>query len=132
MSTKKPIADFLRERLSDVAERGRVLGQALKVRADMAATRRRLRLTFAELGEEAHARLADGRLQEDARLAALRQRLDGLKAEVRLREEELRDIMKGGLRSASEGSSPPVAPPAATDADASGDAPDPGPASAGS
>jgi len=126
MSTKKPIADLLRERLCDVAERGRVLGQALKVRADMAATRRRLRLTFAELGEEAYARLADGRLQEDTRLAALRQRLDGLKAEVRRREEELRDIMKGGFRPVSEGTSSPVASLAAD-----GAAPDPGPAPTG-
>ena len=109
MPTKKPIADILRDRLADVAERGRVLGQALKVRADMAATRRRLRLSYAELGEEAYARLADGRLPEDGRFAALRQRIDGLKAEVRLREEELRGIMQGGLRPApDEQPSPPA------------------------
>jgi len=102
MSTKKPIADVLRERLTDVAERGRVLGQALKVRADMAATRRRLRLTFAELGEEAYAQIADGRLPESPAFVALRQRIDGLKAEVRQREDELRQVMHGGLRPAAE------------------------------
>lgn len=102
MATKKPIADILRERLTDVAERGRVIGQALKVRADMAATRRRLRQTYAELGEEAYARLVDGTLLEDARFAALRQSIDGLKAEVSRREDELREIMQGGFRPAGE------------------------------
>lgn len=128
MSTKKPIAEVLRARLAGVAERGRVLGQALKVRADMAATRRRLRLTFSELGEEAYARLADGRLEEDARFAALRQRIDGLKAEVRLREDELRGIMQGGSRPASEG--PPS--PAGSPAGAGAASPEGGPAPAGS
>ncbi|MFH1566831.1 MAG: hypothetical protein ABIL09_02455, partial [Gemmatimonadota bacterium] len=66
MPTKKPIAEALRERLAEVAGRGRVLAQALRVRVDMAATRRRLRATFAELGEEAYGRLLSGRLGEDA------------------------------------------------------------------
>ena len=51
MGTKKQLTDSLKERLVDVAERGKVIGQALKVRADMAATRRSLRATYAELGE---------------------------------------------------------------------------------
>ena len=52
MSTTKKIADTLKQHLADVADRGKLFGQALKVRADMAAIRRRLRTTYAELGED--------------------------------------------------------------------------------
>ena len=102
MATKQPLADSLRERLADVADRGRFFGQALKVRADMAAVRRRLRSTYAELGEEAYNRLRDGALEGDHRLLSMKERIDGLKAEVRQREEELRDIMHAGVRSDEE------------------------------
>lgn len=101
MPTKKQIADSLRARLADVAERGRVLGQALKVRADMAATRRRLRSTFAELGEAVYQRLQDGQLEGDHRLLSLKERINSLRAEIRSRESELRDLMQGGFRPAA-------------------------------
>ncbi len=103
MSTKKQIAEALRDRLADVAEKGRVLGQALKVRADMAAARRRLRAGFTELGEAAYTRLHDGGLEGDAGMNALVDRIDGLKAELRLREAELKQIMRTGFRNGDSG-----------------------------
>ena len=102
MPTKKQIADALRGHLADVAERGRFLGQALKVRANMAATRRRLRTTYAELGEETYGRIAEGQLEGDHRLLSLKERIDGLRAEVRLRETELRDIMHAGVTASAK------------------------------
>ena len=98
MSTKKQVAELVRKRLADVAKRGRVLGQALKVRADMAATRRRLRGTYAELGEEVYARIKAGDMVADGQLSGLRERIDGLRAEVKSREAELRQIMQGGSK----------------------------------
>jgi hypothetical protein len=92
---------MLRGRLADVAERGRVLGQALGVRADMAATRRRLRAALADLGEEVHARLRAGQgaeLAGDDKIRAMQDQVDGLKAELRLQEMELRRIMQEGLK----------------------------------
>ena len=99
MATKKQLTDSFKERLADVAERGKVIGQALKVRADMAATRRRLRITYAELGEEVYGRLKNGDLNGDDALNSLQQRIDGFKADVREREDELRRIMHLGFGS---------------------------------
>ena len=97
MSTKKQIADAVRSRLADVAGRGLVLGQALKVRADLAAGRRRLRAAYAQLGEEAYVRLRDGGMEADASMTTFRGRIDDIKAEVRTREAELKEIMTGVL-----------------------------------
>ena len=97
MSTKKQIADAVRSRLADVAGRGRTLGQALKVRADLAAGRRRLRAAYAQLGEEAYVRLRDGGMEADASMTTFRGRIDDIKAEVRTREAELKEIMTGVL-----------------------------------
>jgi hypothetical protein len=97
MSTKKQIADAVRSRLADVAGRGRTLGQALKVRADLAAGRRRLRAAYAQLGEEAYVRLRDGGMEADATMTTFRGRIDDIKAEVRTREAELKEIMTGVL-----------------------------------
>jgi len=105
MGTKKQLTDSLKERWADVAGRGRVIGQALVVRADMAATRRRLRATYAELGEEVYERLKSGELDGDVSLVSLQQRIDRFKAEVREKEEELRQIMNLGF-SAKEAHSP--------------------------
>ncbi len=101
MATKTQIADMLRCRLADVAERGRVLGQALGVRADMAATRRRLRAALADLGEEVHTRLRAGQeqgLAAEVKVRDLQDQVDGLKAELRLQETELRRIMQEGIK----------------------------------
>ena len=95
---KTQIAERLKERLVDVTERGRVIGQALKVRADLAATRRRLRATYAELGEEVYDRIVSGELDADAALTILRRRIDAFKEEVRERELELRQIMRSGFK----------------------------------
>ena len=97
MSTKKQIADAVRSRLADVAGRGRTLGQALKVRADLAAGRRRLRAAYAQLGEEAYVQLRDGGMEADATMTTFRGRIDDIMAEVRTREAELKEIMTGVL-----------------------------------
>lgn len=102
MATKQQLADSLRERLAGVADRGRVFGQALKVRADMAAIRRRLRTTYAELGEEVYARLRDGQLEGDHQLLTMKEQVDALKAEIRQREDELRGIMQAGMHRDNE------------------------------
>ena len=95
MLTKKQITDALREGLSDVAERGRILGQALKVRADIALTRRRLRAVFAALGEEVYAGMNEGQDSgEGDALADFKKRIDGLKAELQGQEAELHDLMQ--------------------------------------
>ena len=99
MSTTKKIADTLKQHLADVADRGKLFGQAFKVRADMAAIRRRLRATYAELGEEVYRRLLrDGELDGDHQLLTIKERVDGLKAEIRQRESELHDIVSTGAR----------------------------------
>ena len=98
MPTKKRIADALKERLSDVADRGRILGKALKVRAEIAAARRRLRSTFSELGEHVYTGLKSGELPSENSLSAFADRIDGSKAEVRMLEAELRDVMQAGVR----------------------------------
>ena len=82
MSTKKQIADAVRSRLADVAGRGRTLGQALKVRADLAAGRRRLRAAYAQLGEEAYVQLRDGGMEADATMTTFRGRIDDIKADL--------------------------------------------------
>ena len=92
--TKKQITDALREGLTDVAERGRILGQALRVRADIALTRRRLRATFAALGEEVYARMDTGQDLAGEALADFHKRIDGLKAELRSQEAELQAVVQ--------------------------------------
>ena len=113
MPTKKQLADGLRGRLAGVAERGRVLGRVLRARADVAAARRRLRAAFRELGEEVYGRLAEGRLEGDHGLLVHKERIDGLRGDVRRREEELRGAMQGPRPPAPD----PDAAPAAVDGD---------------
>ena len=90
---KKPLADGLRDRLAGVAERGRVIGQVLRARADLAASRRRLRAAMRELGEEVYRRLGEGAMEGDHGLLLLKERIDGLHDELHRREEELRAAM---------------------------------------
>ena len=106
MPTKQQITDTLKERFAEVAGRGKLFGQALKVRADMAAIRRRLRTTYAELGEEVYRRLHDGGLDGDHQLLTMKERIDGLKADIRQREAELNDIVYAGVRSPGDEQSP--------------------------
>ena len=108
MTRKRQIADALRERLAGAAERGRVLGQALKVRADIAASRRQLKTTFGELGKHVYSSIKAGELpaaagaEGDEVLLAYTQRIDGCKADIRLKEAELREILRSGGRENGE------------------------------
>ena len=92
MRTKEELTQAIRTQFVNVRERGRILAQALKVRADIAATRRRLRLTFADLGETVYTKLNAG---EAENLSEFKLRMEGLKAELRQREEALKVIMDG-------------------------------------
>jgi len=93
---KQQLADTLKERFAEVTGRGKLFGHALKVRADMAAIRRRLRTTYAELGEQVYRRLRDGDLDEDHQLLTVKERIDELLVEVREREAELNEIVYTG------------------------------------
>jgi len=93
MPTKQQITDTLKGRLAEVADRGRLFGQALKVRADMAALRRRLRSSYAELGEEAYRRLQADEMVGDHKLLTTKEQIDGIRAEIRQREADLHDIV---------------------------------------
>ena len=95
MRTKEEITEKIKEQFVNVRERGRVLAQARKVRADIAATRRRLRSTFADLGEAAYARLDAGEPVDLDGMSDYKLRIKGLKAELRRREEDLKKIMEG-------------------------------------
>lgn len=104
MATRTQIAETLRERFAGVAERGRVLGEALKMRADMAVTRRRLRTTMADLGEKIFLRMESGEAEElcqDPLLVSYQERICGLKAELRIQESELREVMHSPGKSAA-------------------------------
>ena len=96
MRTKEEITQTIKEQFVNVRERGRVLAQALKARADIAATRRRLRSTFADLGEAIYARLDAGESVDLEGMGDYKLRIEGLKAELRQREESLKEIMEGG------------------------------------
>jgi len=97
MATKRQIAEVLKERFANVAEHGRVLGLALKARADIAVTRRRLRSTLADLGEKFYTRMDSGQAGElgnDPLLVSFQERITGLKAELRLQEAGLKEIVE--------------------------------------
>jgi len=68
----------------------------------MAAARRRLRTAYAELGEAAYTRLQDGGLEGDAATNALKDRIGGFMAEERMREAELKQILRAGFRGNGE------------------------------
>ncbi len=95
MRSKEEITDVIKMQFANMRERGKVLAQALKARADIAATRRRLRLTFADLGEIMYTRLASGELEPDSTTTDFKLRIEGLKAELRQRESALKSIMAG-------------------------------------
>ena len=98
MTSKEEITEAIRAQFASVKERGRVLAQALKARADIAATRRRLRGAFADLGEEVYGRMAadeQGPWSEDVELTDHQMRIEGVKAELRQRERALQSIMAG-------------------------------------
>ncbi len=92
MRSKEEITDAIKAQFVNVRERGKILAHALKARADIAATRRRLRSTFADLGETVYARIDSGEFASDASLDDFKLRIEGLKAELRQREEALKTI----------------------------------------
>ena len=97
MATKRQITEVLKERFANVAEHGRVLGLALKARADIAVTRRRLRSTLADLGEKVYTCMESGQAGElvnDPLLVSFQERITGLKAELRLQEAGLKEIVE--------------------------------------
>ena len=83
MRTKEEITQTIKEQFVNVRERGRVLAQALKARADIAATRRRMRSTFADLGEAVYARLDAGESVDLEGIGDYKLRIEGLKAVAR-------------------------------------------------
>ena len=96
MATKEEITETIKAQFANVRERGRIMARALRARADIAATRRRLRATHADLGEEVYARMeADPAWGGDEDLTAYKIRIDGLKAELGQREKALKEILGG-------------------------------------
>lgn len=96
MRSKEEIIETIKTQCANVRERGQIAVQALKVRADVAATRQRLRSTFAELGEAVYAQLSAGKAVDFAgELGDFKLRIEGLKAEIRQREKDLREIVEG-------------------------------------
>lgn len=108
MRSKEEITDILKAQFANVRERGKVLAQALKARADIAATRRRLRSTFADLGEAVYGRIDSGEFAQDGSLDDFKLRIEGLKAELRQREDALKTIVEGDrLDAPTETANPP-------------------------
>jgi len=115
MPTREEITETIKAQFANVRERGRILAQALRARADIAATRRRLRATFADLGEEVYERMAAGPDQgwsDDADLAAYKARIEGLKAELGQREKALKEILEGREKKVEEQTEEDSAAPA--------------------
>ncbi len=93
MRSKEELTAMLKAQFANARVRGKIMAQALKARADIAATRRRLRATFAELGKEVYGRIAGGQIDSDAALADFATRIEGLHLELRQREEALEKIV---------------------------------------
>ena len=113
MATKKEIAEGIKVQFTNVKKRGRILGQALKARAEIAATHRRLRSAFADLGEEIYGRMATGQakiLSADAELATYKTRIEGGKAELGQREKALTEILEARKEKATVEEKPEKAP----------------------
>jgi hypothetical protein len=97
MASKEEITETLKAQFASIKERGKVLAQALKARTDIAATRRRMRAVFADLGEEVYGRMAadqEGAWSDDA-FDAYKARIEGLQAELNQQELVLQEVMAG-------------------------------------
>ncbi len=97
MASREEITETLKAQFASVKERGKVLAQTLKARTDIAATRRRMRSAFADLGEEVYGRMAadqEGAWSDDA-LDAYKARIEGLQAELNQQELVLQEVMAG-------------------------------------
>ena len=103
MRTKEEITQAIKTQFINVRERGRILALALKARADIAATRRRLRSTFADLGEATYERLEEGKTVDwGENMGDYKLRIEGLQAELRQREDALKKIVEGGKEEEEE------------------------------
>ena len=95
---KQEITDVIKARFASARDRGKVLARALGIRAEIAAVRRRLRATFAELGEDVYGKMAAGKAKgwgDAPGLAEFKTRIEGLHAELGQREVKLTGIMAG-------------------------------------
>ncbi|MBT4497045.1 MAG: hypothetical protein HOC74_04950 [Gemmatimonadetes bacterium] len=98
MASKEEITETLKAQFTSIKERGKVLAQMLKARADIAATRRRMRSVFADLGEEVYGRMAadqEGAWSGDDAFDAYKARIEGLQAELNQQELVLQEVMAG-------------------------------------
>ncbi len=103
MRSKEKIIDAIKTQCANVRARGQIAVQALKVRAEIAATRSRLRSAFADLGESVYAKLSAGEAVDFAGdLGDFKLRIEGLKAEIRQREKALRKIVEGNAVAEAE------------------------------
>lgn len=94
MASKEEITETIKAQFANVKDRGKMLAQALKARADIAATRRRLRTAFADLGEETYGRMTAGSWEEDDELSTYKIRIEGVKAELKQQEKALKNIVE--------------------------------------
>lgn len=95
---KTGIKKTFKAHFDHVKTRGRVFARAVKVRAEIAATRRRMRSVFADLGQSVYGKMDNSKtLSSDADLSIFKTRMEGLEAELELREKELRKILKNDV-----------------------------------
>lgn len=121
MASEKGITGTIKTRFAHVRERAGLMAQALKARAEIAATRRRLRGAYADLGEEVYGRIvasSPGPWSEDSVLQEFRVRIDGVKAEVRQREKALERLLEKRAENVAEGAPEPARQEAAVPPDA--------------
>ena len=103
MRSREEIIDAIKTQCANVRERGQIAVQVLKLRAEIAATRRRLRSAFAELGEAVYAKLSEGEAVDFAGdLGDFKLRIEGLKADIRQSEKALREVVEGNAVAEAE------------------------------
>ncbi len=98
MYTKEEITTAIKQHFANARDRGQVLARALKVRADIASSRRRLQATYADLGQHVDAQLganAKWNPGGDGVIQSFQLRVAGIKAELSQRERELQRVLAG-------------------------------------
>lgn len=97
MLSNSKVNQLFQPQLNSLRARGRAFARAFKVRADIAAVRRRLRLAQADLGKAVYEKLDQiEALAADEDLATGITRIKGLEAELRQCETALRRILEVG------------------------------------
>ena len=93
--SKNEINKTIKAKFGLVKKQGRVLAHAFKVRAEIAAVRLRMRSVLADLGQAVYGKMDKSKtLGNDADLLIFKTQLEGLEAELNLREKKLREILK--------------------------------------